>query len=321
MGGIKRIKTEAGMIPEDWGTCMLGEALTRIAAGVSVNSDEQLASEYYVLKTSAVHDGYVDVIESKPVITSDYHRLKCPLQKGSIVISRMNTPELVGAVGYNFEDHDDIFLPDRLWQATGDKNAEFDFRWLSYLLNLPRFRDAVRATATGTSNSMKNISKDRLKEIVIPKPSFEEQQVIANVLSDVDELIEHLNKAIKKRRCILKGAIQDYITGNKRLPEFHGEWVYRLIGNMTKVSSGGTPSTTVDAFWGGDIPWMNSGELNLKHVHSVQGRITEAGLNSSSTHMIPRLCVLIGLAGQGKTRGTAAINFIPLCTNQSIGAI
>lgn len=321
MGGMKQVKTEAGMIPEDWGTCMLGEALTRIEAGVSVNSDERLASEFFVLKTSAVHDGFVDVVESKPVIASDYHRLKCPLKKGSIVISRMNTPELVGAVGYNSEGYDDVFLPDRLWQVTEDKNAGFDFRWVSYLLNLPRFRDAIRATATGTSNSMKNISKDRLKEIVIPKPSFDEQQVIANVLSDVDELINHLDKAINKRRSILKGAIQDYITGNRRLSEFRGEWVYRLIGNMTKVSSGGTPSTTVDAFWGGDIPWMNSGELNLKHVHSVQGRITEAGLSSSSTHMIPCLCVLIGLAGQGKTRGTAAINFIPLCTNQSIGAI
>ena len=66
---------------------------------------------------------------------------------------------------------------------------------------------------------------------------------------------------------------------------------------------------------------MNSGELNLKRVHEVQGRITELGLNNSSTKIIPPKCILIGLAGQGKTRGTVAMNMVELCTNQSIAAI
>jgi type I restriction enzyme S subunit len=66
---------------------------------------------------------------------------------------------------------------------------------------------------------------------------------------------------------------------------------------------------------------MNSGELNFKRVKSVTGRITEAGYNNSATTMIPANSILIGLAGQGKTRGTAAINYFSLCTNQSIAAI
>jgi len=53
----------------------------------------------------------------------------------------------------------------------------------------------------------------------------------------------------------------------------------------------------------------------------VQGRITEEGLQNSSTKLIPKHCVLIGLAGQGKTRGTVAMNMVELCTNQSIAAI
>lgn len=72
---------------------------------------------------------------------------------------------------------------------------------------------------------------------------------------------------------------------------------------------------------GGDIMWMSSGELNKKFVFDVEGRITTEGLLNSSTHIIPPFCVLIGLAGQGKTRGTAAYNYISLCTNQSIAAI
>jgi type I restriction enzyme S subunit len=66
---------------------------------------------------------------------------------------------------------------------------------------------------------------------------------------------------------------------------------------------------------------MNSGELNIKRVHEVEGRITKEGLKNSSTKIIPPKSVLIGLAGQGKTRGTVAMNMVELCTNQSIAAI
>ncbi len=99
------------------------------------------------------------------------------------------------------------------------------------------------------------------------------------------------------------------------------DWSVKTIGEITTCTAGGTPSTKVSTYWGGTIPWMSSGELNLKYVHDVSGRITKEGLNNSSTKLIPKNCVLVGLAGQGKTRGTAAINLIPLCTNQSIAAI
>jgi type I restriction enzyme S subunit len=99
------------------------------------------------------------------------------------------------------------------------------------------------------------------------------------------------------------------------------DWETRRIDSFTSCTSGGTPSTLVAEYWGGPIRWMSSGELNLKRVREVDGRITEAGLHNSSTKMVPAKCVLIGLAGQGKTRGTAAMNFVELCTNQSIAAI
>ena len=63
------------------------------------------------------------------------------------------------------------------------------------------------------------------------------------------------------------------------------------------------------------------GELNNKIVYDVEGRVTERGLRESSTKIVPPRCVLVGLAGQGKTRGTVAINMVELCTNQSIAVI
>lgn len=99
------------------------------------------------------------------------------------------------------------------------------------------------------------------------------------------------------------------------------DWEIKRLGHITDIYSGGTPDTNNSKYWGGNIPWMSSGELNKRFIYDVIGKITESGLNNSSTHWIPKECILIGLAGQGKTRGTAAMNFIPICTNQSIAAI
>jgi type I restriction enzyme, S subunit len=99
------------------------------------------------------------------------------------------------------------------------------------------------------------------------------------------------------------------------------DWDVNKINDFTVVTSGGTPSTLVRDYWNGSIRWMNSGELNLKKVYDVENRITALGLINSATRLIPINCILIGLAGQGKTRGTVAINKVELCTNQSIAAI
>ena len=192
-------------------------------------------------------------------------------------------------------------------------NAEF----LYYLLQTKKSR--MLDLAIGST--FLEISKTALSKILLQIPMRDEQNKIADALSDMDNLVVVLEKQIAKKKAIKQGTMQELLTGKRRLPGFFGEWVNTKIGSITEVYSGGTPNTSEPAFWGGKIPWMNSGELNLKIVRQVQGRITEVGMDSSSTHFIPAECVLIGLAGQGKTRGTAAFNTFPLCTNQSIAAI
>jgi type I restriction enzyme S subunit len=157
-------------------------------------------------------------------------------------------------------------------------------------------------------------------QVVLPR-SRDEQRAIAGALSDVDALLGALDQLIAKKLDLKRAAMQQLLTGKHRLAGFRGEWAVKRIGEFTDCTSGGTPSTLMPSYWGGSIPWMSSGELNLKIVAEVEGRITEDGLNNSSTKMIPKKCVLIGLAGQGKTRGTVAMNLIELCTNQSIAAI
>lgn len=98
-------------------------------------------------------------------------------------------------------------------------------------------------------------------------------------------------------------------------------WKVVRVSDKSDVKTGGTPSTSIPEYWNGNVRWMSSGELNNKRIYDVEGRITELGLNHSSATLIPSNCILIGLAGQGKTRGTAAINYVELSTNQSIAAI
>ena len=197
-----------------------------------------------------------------------------------------------------------------------NKGGNVDF--LYYLLQTKK--DCMLELAIGST--FLEISKTALCKIPLQTPmQSDEQSKIADALSDIDSLVEVLENQISKKKAIKQGAMQELLTGKRRLPGFFGEWVNTKIGSITEVYSGGTPNTSEPAFWGGKIPCMNSGELNLKIVRQVQGRITEVGMDSSSTHFIPAECVLIGLAGQGKTRGTAAFNTFPLCTNQSIAAI
>ncbi len=182
------------------------------------------------------------------------------------------------------------------------------------------FKDQIDLMITG--GAQPNFGPAHLNKVFIPLPSTKaEQEAIAEALSDADALIESVEQLIAKKRHLKQGAMQELLTGKRRLPGFSGKWEVKQVGEFADCISGGTPSTLIREYWGGSTRWMSSGELNLKIVSEVEGRITEVGLHNSSAKMLPKKCVLIGLAGQGKTRGTVAMNMVELCTNQSIAAI
>jgi len=102
---------------------------------------------------------------------------------------------------------------------------------------------------------------------------------------------------------------------------FDHPWPEGLIGECGCVTVGGTPQTSVEKYWGGDVPWMASGDVHLKRITDVPKRITESGLRFSNATLVAAPTVAIGLAGQGKTRGTVALVLEKLCTNQSVALI
>jgi type I restriction enzyme S subunit len=188
-----------------------------------------------------------------------------------------------------------------------------------FLALLENIRNRIGDYAVGSSQRV--LSLNALKSVEAIIPPIEEQQRIAQILSTWDRAIEATEKLIANSQAQKKALMQKLLTSKKRLPGFSGKWHDVRLSEVAEIFSGGTPSTSEQTYWDGDIPWMASGEVNLREVWAVEGRITDQGLKNSSTRMVPANSILVALAGQGKTRGKVAINRIALCTNQSLAAI
>ncbi len=94
------------------------------------------------------------------------------------------------------------------------------------------------------------------------------------------------------------------------------EWKEYKIKNITKrITSGGTPSTKIREYYGGEIPWLNTKEIGFNRITDTEVKITEAGLNNSSAKWIEPNSIIVAM--YGATAGKIAINKIPLTTNQA----
>lgn len=105
------------------------------------------------------------------------------------------------------------------------------------------------------------------------------------------------------------------------LPELPEGWCWATLGQCFNVEVGATPSRREATYWGGDIPWVSSGEVQFCRISSTRETITNLGLANSSTKVNPAGSVLLGMIGEGKTRGQAAILDIDAANNQNCAAI
>ncbi|MFK7160030.1 restriction endonuclease subunit S [Marinospirillum sp. MEB164] len=302
-------QTEVGMIPEDWGVCELEEVIT--------------LQRGFDLPNRLRQPGTIPIVSSSGV--TGFHN-KAMIKAPGIVTGRYGT---IGQIFY---------LRESFWPLNTTLYVS-EFKKVS-----PEYAYHLLKTVDFESHSGKSgvpgVNRNDVYQERICVPSAKEQTAIANALSDVDALISELEKLIAKKQAIKTATMQQLLTGRTRLPQFAlredgtpkgtkpselGEipedWVVKKIGDFTDCTAGGTPSTSISGYWGGTHPWMSSGELHLKRVFDVAERITDSGLANSSTKYVPVDSVLIGLAGQGKTRGTVAIARISLCTNQSIASV
>ncbi|WP_409349805.1 restriction endonuclease subunit S [Streptococcus pneumoniae] len=164
--------------------------IKELRAGKSLAGEENNKNK--VLKTGAVSYDYFNSSEVKnlPIdyIPLDEHKVEI----GDVIISRMNTSELVGAAGYVWAiNSDNIYLPDRLWKLITNEKTKLKIKRIS----------------SGTSGSMKNISKSQLLQIRVPFPPLALQNEFADFVALVDKSQFACEIAIKVWRNSLKFSI------------------------------------------------------------------------------------------------------------------
>ena len=249
-----------------WREITLGEITAEISAGVSVNSESRTCSpgEVGVLKTSAVTYGTFRPNEHKTVLPDEVARARLSPRKGAILVSRMNTVDLVGASVYVPADFPCLVLPDRIWQFI--PTAAVEPIWLHQYLSMPASRAAISGLASGTSGSMKNISKEKFLTLEVPLPPLAEQRAIAAILSSIDDLIEKTEAVIAQLQVVKKAVMQELLT--RGLPRQHtrfkmtevGEvpetWAVSPLHMVASVQTGiakGKPVTSGDTV---DVPYL-----------------------------------------------------------------
>jgi type I restriction enzyme S subunit len=235
---------------ENWRLLTLKQLINSLDAGVSVISEDimPLDDEYSVLKTSCISLGYFNKNERKRVIKSkEIQRLKEPVLDDSIIISRMNTPLLVGMNAYVDKAPANTFLPDRLWQIKINNDLVMTL-WLSFYLGSDGCLYKLRDLASGTSNSMKNITKPGVLSINLFVPSKKEQTKIASFLSSVDNKIAQLTQEHELLTQYKKGMMQQLFSQRMRFKADDGsdfeDWNEVQVADIFTVTRGKVLATS-----------------------------------------------------------------------------
>ena len=187
-------------------------------------------------------------------------------------------------------------------------------------------------------STQKALTIDTLKKFELKIPPFEEQKAIAHILSTLDDKIEvnnQINKTLENMaQAIFKQWFVDFEfpnEGGEPYKSSGGEmieselgmipkgWEVRRIGDECFCSLGGTPSRQKSDYWNGDIPWVNSGEVNNFRIYKPSEYITKLGLEKSATKLLKKKTTVLAITGA--TLGQVSLLEIDTCTNQSVVGI
>lgn len=187
-------------------TVPLSYYISALSAGKSLAGEKECVNK--VLKTGAATYDEFDPTQIKNLPTDYIPRTDHLIKTGDIIISRMNTLELVGATAYIWEAPQNTYLPDRLWRAEISKNACPIFIW--QLLIQDSSKEEIRKIASGTSGSMKNISKPGLLGICVKKVKFEIQKEFSIFVEKIHRRKLTIQQSLGKLEALKKSLMQIY---------------------------------------------------------------------------------------------------------------
>jgi restriction endonuclease S subunit len=279
----------------------LGDVLLDIQAGKSFQTAEVRArpDELGVIKVSAVTWSTFLPNEAKALkntyVPDESHKVR----KGDFLISRANTREFVGAVvlvdkGYPFR-----LLSDKTLRLVLNEDRVCK-EYLLFALRAPRARKHIERFATGTSDSMRNISHRVIRTIPLRLPKIHEQVEIATRLTSQLREVENARRATERRRqevnflvtALYRDAYRNVVpvATPKSFGVAPSGWQWRKLTTLARLESGHTPSRSRPDWWGGEISWVSLTEirgLDGTWVESTRIRTNETGIANSSARLLP----------------------------------
>ena len=257
----------------------------------------------------------IDVRGRVCLTPDEIHRFN--VHKNDVFFTRTSeTPDEVGMSSVLLEEIENCVFSGFVLRGR-PKNDLFVPEYCKYCFSTESVRNAIIIGCTYTTRALTNGKQLAAIEIAVPPKT--EQEAIAAALSDMDTLIENLERLIAKKKAIKQGVMQELLTGKRRLPGFDGRWIRTTLGELCYTASGGTPSRQNETYYTGNIPWITTSELTDGWIVDSNEHITSQAIENSATKVFTPNTIL--LAMYGATIGKVGILTKPSCSNQACCAL
>lgn len=275
--------TEVGRIPEDWEATRI-DKLCCLKARIGwqgLTTGEYLPQGDYVLVTGTdFNDGYIDWKNCCYVSKWRYDQdINIQIKEGDVLISKDGT---IGKVAFLDSIPGPGTLNSGVFVVRPKQDNVINKAYLSWIFKSIWFKSFIdQLTAGSTINHL--YQKDFVKFQLVYPNDISEQSRIATALSAIDNLISELGKLIEKKRAIKQGAMQQLLTGKKRLKGFNEPWVEKKLGEDALILRGGSPRPIEDYITDSQdgLNWIKIGDVkpNDKYFRKTAEKIKKEGLN------------------------------------------
>ncbi|WP_105144452.1 restriction endonuclease subunit S [Streptococcus suis] len=266
------------------------------------NSPRYIEFGYPLVTSKNIKNGQVNFEDIQYISSFDYEEInkRSKVNINDILMGMIGT---VGNLALVREEPKFAIKNVALIKNIGVVNVEFLYHYLgSYVIE----RQLQNSLDGGTQ---KFISLNKIRHLDITFPSLPEQEVIGTFFSTLDQHITLHQRKLDKLKSVKQAYLSEMFPAEgervpkRRFPGFTDDWELRKLGEITeKQFGGGTPTTSNALFWEGNIPWIQSSDLE-EGIFSVGPRkyITKAGLGNSSAQLIPKNSIaIVTRVGVGK---------------------
>ena len=193
-----------------WDRLSLDKCLESIDNGKSFVCDNnpRVGDAPAILKLSAATYGIYKAEENKAIINENDFVESAEIHDGDLLFTRKNTPELVGMSAYVFSTPGKLMMPDLIFRLNTKDNCNKVFLW--QLINHDLFRSRIQGLAGGSAKSMSNISKERLRKLLIPLPPIKLQNQFAAFVHQVDKLKFEVQNSLNETQLLFDSLMQKY---------------------------------------------------------------------------------------------------------------